>query len=773
MNKVILIIFIVSWGLSIHAQNTLRGHIVDDNNISIVDASVYLKQFGTYQFTDNNGYFFFNGMSNDSISLIINYLGCQQIDTSFFYDENEMYVFKLKTSNIIDQVLVKASALIKRKTATLISLEKINNTTVLFGEPDIFKTAQMLPGVNFGVEGTSDYVVRGGNVGENLILIDGIPVYVSSHLLGLLSPINNDVVKEIEFYKSGFPAQYSNKLSSVIDITTKSHQDIRNNASFNIGILSSSLFMSKKLGDKTSFVFSGRASYIDLLAKLYYLFSKGNEVAPGFNDFFLRTNYEWNEKNELSLTLLRSNDRFINASEEESEQVFRSNKESNRWNNSLINLGHTFKGTALEWKNSIAYSSYNYDVHYLGLYYTPQDSAREEYNYDTKNNLLLIKSDLQLKLTESLLLKLGTAYTTRNINLSENDFLTPIDATNMTGQYFENYLSLNVESPRTSSFIGLHVTSLPNVNYKTYLEPRVYLDYRFQSSKIFASYSTVNQVDHLIANRTFGNYLKIWLLADGNTIDLAKSHQYSIGYNYSLSNLELNLELYWKERSNLVHPKEGDQVFITSRNINNLLNDGNGRSYGLELSADYRFGASHKLSMSYSLSRSILQFDQLNKGASFDDYFDRRHSIKLNYNVALSNKWSLYSSFVYLSGTPFTAVESIFPAESYDLDSGAIGGAIPPNTLFYFESINNQRLPAYHRVDISARKFVKFRKRNAEMSFGAYNVYARRNPLFIQFSNEVSANISPGQPVQISKVNYELVSYFNFIPFISCKIKFQ
>lgn len=339
-------------------------------------------------------------------------------------------------------------------------------------------------------------------------------------------------------------------------------------------------------------------------------------------------------------------------------------------------------------------------------------------------------------------------------------------------QNWQNYLSLNLEKPWTSSSLGLHVISLPGDDFLTVVEPRLYLDYRHAGHKWYFTWSRMHQTDHLIANRSIGIYLKTWI-PSSTRYPPAQSDEYGLGYTWSFRSGSIQAEVYYKKRSRLVHPQEGHLSFITKVNLDDLLHDGTGEARGMELSGSWYLGDKHKLEASYALSYSTLRFHELNNGEAFPDYFDRRHNVKVAHSWDLSEKWSFRSQFTLLSGVPFTYLQGIYPGLLYDPEKAFLisSGSVPYNTILYFEGLNNKRLPVHHRLDISANKKLKSKRWPSILGFGVYNTYARTNPMFVEI-NLAQSEPPLGRPTRVDQLKYNLVSYFNFIPYVNISINF-
>lgn len=743
--------------------------IVGINNEPLPFATISIKNNGLLIEADEKGMFIVpDFVKIGGVNLEISYVGHNKLDTILEIVSNYC-ILKLMPFDTLGIINILGIRPIKRQSTSIIPLSKIKNSTSLLGEPDIFKTIQNLPGVNFGIEGTSDFVVRGGNVGENQILLDGMPVYLSSHLFGLVSPINYYLVDEVQFYKNGFPAEYSGKLSSITDIKTLKIIE-KNSKNLTLGVLSSSFSLKHNITEKLSIAFSARASILDKLIGLYnFSFEPKTQVNSGFYDVFIKANYKINPFSTMTISGFNTSDKFNNKFENKLPNELFYDSNLIKWKNNYLHFSYLYQKRNLNFQINYSYTDYAFSFYSEFKQFSQFDSIVSVEDYSTFNADHNINSKVRFKISNFLSTQHGIRLNDRKINLAETSHVNESDRINQELLLSNFYSSLNLENKYTSSFLGINILSLPMNGFKTFFEPRLYLDYRWHSNKIYASFSVIKQTDHLISNRSIGNYLKIWILPEFEKYSFASSRDYSLGYSFGSNNTVYNLELYYKLRSRLIHPKEGDRIFITSDNINNLEADGKGEAYGLELSHLFR-KRKHEFDTNLSISKSTLLFNNINQGNTFDDYFDRRISLKCTYNYYLNEKWTINSFFIFMSGTPFTAVNSAYPSHAYSsIDRELNLSSIPNNILFYYNEVNNLRLPYYHRLDINAKHERIKNNSKRTISFGVYNIYARNNPLLLRITQKF---VPEGNTIVAAGSKYEIVSYFNFIPNISYNIEF-
>jgi len=770
--RIIFILFVLINTFNLYSQD-ITIKILNNNDEVLINANVQINNKDVLS-TDNKGIIHYTSDSNkDSINLKINYIGCSAIDTTINIRITQSIKIKLNCTVLLNEAVISAYYPVKRNTAVVLRLPQIKNQPVLFGEPDIFKTLQNKSGINFAYEGSSDFVVRGGGIGENLIILDNVPVYTGSHLLGLLTSFDVDYIKRVKIYKNGFPAKYSGRLSSVIDIETKKFDDIDKALKVKIGPISNSIYYSNSLNNKIKFEFSARKTLIDVFSLTYSkIFTENREkFIPNFYDIYLKLISKFNKNNQISISLTYPFDKILDGNYEKGQNSLLKTEGITRWStpNYLINYYYVKNKAKID--ISAGRTLYNYRGGLEELNIQKSDTSYYHlFSYKTSNTKTTLSTGISYLFNDKTKLSFGSKYQSTRLNVNSSDSFKnqyTNDSIATKSDVLHNYLSLNYESKFTSSNVGISILTFPDINYKTYIEPRVYLDLRLNRNKIYFSYSQMHQSELLIANRSIANYLKTWFPANSKYLP-SKSTSYSIGYEYNVAkNINFNIELYYKQRNNLVYPKEGDLNYIMSKNIDGLLTNGKGVSKGFEISGYFKIGRKHKFDISYNLSKSSLLFPDLNNGNVFPDYFDRTHILKILYSLKINEHWSVFSQFTFMTGTPFTYITSMYPGPLFSPDQHVqTSGSVPNNVILYFENINNKRLPNYHRLDINTTKSFIFKKYPALLSFGIYNIYAHINPMFVEIRKSESFN--PNIPNQYQKkLKYNIVSYFNFIPYIN------
>ncbi|KAA5537401.1 TonB-dependent receptor [Taibaiella lutea] len=648
-----------------------------------------------------------------------------------------------------------------------LSMKEIEHIPVLFGEKDVMKAIQLLPGIKSAGDGNAGMFVRGGAADQNLILLDEAPVYNASHLLGFFSTFNSDALKDITVYKGGMPARYGGRLSSVLDIKMNDGNNQDFDVSGGVGLISAKLNVEGPIQkDKSSFLITGRRTYADMFLKLSNEY-KDNSLY--FYDLNAKVNYILGDKDRLYLSGYFGKDK-LGASFGDGEGF------GLDWGNATGTLrwNHIFNNNLFS-NTSLIFSNYNYNI----------SIKSGAYDFDIKSRIqdLNFKEEIQWYLNNNNTIKFGYNLIHHDIKPGEvksND-LTSLNSTALESRYaLENVIyasnawkvsnKLNVEyGARLGTFTilgpgdyyGLDANG--NVNdtmhynsgqaIKTYLnlEPRLSASYMLNTvSSLKASYARNTQNLHLISNSTSSSPTDKWL-ASTNLIKPEISDQVSLGYYRDFANdkYELTVETYYKTMQNQIDYRDGANVYLNSNAIESQLLFGKGRAYGLEFLLKKKVG---RLSgwISYTLSKTERQIDGINNNQWYNARQDRTHDFAIVASYELSRKWTLSANWVYYTGDAIT-----FPAGKYQVDG---------QTVYYYTNRNAYRMPAYHRLDLGATcKLAQRKKWSSELAFSLYNAYGRENAYTIVFRD------NKDDPNKTEAVK---IALFKFIPSISYNFKF-
>ena len=748
MLKHFFLLVIALFSFNILAQNnyTISGYVQDESSgENLIGVSVYDKK--TYKGTASNQYGFYSlTLPQGDYVIIYSFIGYKSITKNITLDKNTRLNVSLTSDAIIkEEVIVTGERLDKNVSSSNMSQAKIevNNIKqlpVILGEVDIMKAAQLLPGIQSGGEGNSGLYVRGGGPDQNLILLDEAVVYNAAHLFGFFSVFNADAIKDINIIKGGMPAEYGGRLSSVLDISMKDGNNKKYEVDGGIGLLSSRLTIQGPVQkEKSSFIVSGRRTYIDVLSKPFMSKdSPFNGSGYYFYDLTTKINYRISDKDRLYL--------------------------SGYFGRDVFNFGNTDNGIAIEipWGNATTSLRWNHlfnDKLFMNTSLIFSD-YRFEFNIAQSEFELKIfsgindwntKVDFLYQPNQRHTIKFGSNYTYHEFtpgNASGRSGEVVFEPDEIFKQYSNEgalYLSDDFEvSEALKIHAGLRYSSFQHSGYISFrdyvkndftgnkenyrhIEPRLSFRYRLNtSSSIKGAYTQNYQYIHLASTSSVSLPTDLWVPSSAG-IEPKFADQYALGYFKNLKDnmYETSVEAYYKEMTNLLEYKEG---VLPEDNTNSSSDDafafGDGDSYGIELLIKKNKGKTTGW-IGYTLSKTTRYFNEVNDGIAFPAKYDRRHDLSITATHKLTDKWTLSSVFVYATGNAIT-----LPNERY---------VIGENVYTEFTSRNGFRMDPYHRLDIGATYTPKKKKKfQSSWNFSIYNLYSRKNPYFIYFALEAN-----------------------------------
>jgi TonB dependent receptor/CarboxypepD_reg-like domain/TonB-dependent Receptor Plug Domain len=645
-----------------------------------------------------------------------------------------------------------------------LSTREIKNIPVIFGEKDVLKTIQLLPGIKSAGDGNAGFFVRGGSADQNQILLDEANVYNASHLLGFFSTFNSDAIKDVTVYKGGMPAQYGGRLSSVLDIKMNDGNNQDFNVSGGLGLISAKLNLEGPIQkDKSSFLLTGRRTYADIFLKASPD-STINKSKLYFYDLNTKLNYELGEKDKLYLSGYFGKDKL--GFGDQFGITWGNSTGTLRWN-------HIFNKKLFS-NTSLIYSNYDYEIQIR--------SGSNDFTIFSQIRDWNLKQDYQLNANARNNIRFGwtsTYHTVRpgEITASETSSVAneiqPKRYSLENGLYITNTWKasnkLNITyGTRLTGFSVLgkgdfytldkdgNITDTTSYEsgevVKTYwnLEPRLAAGYQFNNStSVKAAYVRNVQNMHLISNSTSSTPTDKWV-SSSNLIKPEVSDQVSLGYYKNLPGniYELTVEAYYKTMTNQVDYRDGADVF-SNKAIETQLLYGKGRAYGLEWMLRKKAG---KLTgwLSYTLSKTERKIEGINNNEWYNARQDRTHDVALVGMYQLNKKWTLSANWIFYTGDAIT-----FPNGKY-----TVGG----QTVYYYTNRNGYRMPSYHRLDLGATVQLKQKKKwTSELAFSLYNAYGRENAYTITFRDNAD---------DPSKTEAVQTALFRWIPSISYNFKF-
>ena len=759
---------VAAWLLCLTAlgqKYSISGYISDKKTgEKLRNASIYIanKNAGT---TSNNYGFYSITLASDSVNIFVSYAGYATYEKTIFLDKNYKIDFALEAQKNLDEVIVKSSKKPSIQNKTQMSsidlpIETIKSLPRFLGEVDIIKAIQLLPGVQAGGEGQSGIYVRGGGPDQNLILLDGVPVYNVSHLFGFFSVFNADAVKNVELVKAGFPARYGGRLSSVLDIQMKEGNKNGIHGDAGIGIIASRLTLEGpfKKGKESSFMVSGRRTYIDILARpIIKAQSDGLNTGYYFYDFNAKANFKLTNKDHLYLSGYTGDDKFY-ANENSTSNNFKSGI---KWGNTTAVLRWNHEYTSKLFGNlSTHYSKYKFDV---GTEEKSRTNPNEFFklNYFSGIEDVNVKYDFDYLPSPNHFVKMGTGITFHSykpgaLQLKESSSGNPAIDTLfkykfLTSKETDTYIEDDIKiSDKFKTNIGLHFATF-SIGSKTYASVQPRLAGRYLINKdlsVKASYAQMDQYIHLLTNASVGLPTDLWVPVT-ERIPAQRSHQIAAGIAYNHNKkYEISVEGYYKKMNNIIEYAEGASYLNPTSNWEDKVVVGKGWSYGTELFLQKKVGRTTGL-MGYTLSWTNRQFATINFGNKFPYRYDRRHDFKMAVVHKINNHIELSADFVFGTGQAIT-----LPSARYLDDDG--------NEIQAFEKRNGYRMAPYHRMDVGI-SFTKQKKRYLRSwIWSIYNVYDRRNPFYIYLGED---NVT-------RKPAYKQVSLFPILPSVTFQIKF-
>jgi len=739
--------------------------------------------------SDEKGFFTLK-IPTDTVHLECSYVGYEPIRLSFFLIQDTTITIYLEPSLKLQTVEIIASETPRPEDITSLSTVKlsakqINQVPTFFGEQDVLKVLQLLPGVQSGAEGQSGLQVRGGSPDQNLILLDGIPVYNPAHLFGFFSTFNGAVVEDVSFITGGFPAQYAGRLSSIVDISTQKGSLKKWNTAASLGFVSGKLMMQGPIiKNKTSILLAARRSLLDLwehglLNQTYQSpFLNGDASSDYiFKDYNATVFHQLTKKDQIILRVFEGTDDFFQEQNFTSQNNARiQNDLGTAWKNASSSIGwnrtwnNRINSTFLIYQNNYTYgqdrlnikdhpdvkekSNFNYKagIKDIGLQWTFNHQLFEQHQLTYGINIIqhdFFTGDYDASYSNSSFpsLDFDTTYTTPPIHTIES------------GIFLEDEWQINT---RLSMKGGLHLAGYQSEN-KTYisLQPRLSIRsiglgdiaYKF-------SLARMQQHLHLLTTESGGFPTDLWLPAT-DQVRPQTGWVFAAQIARTFGNLEITLEPYYRNIKNPLAFKEGKSI-LNPEDWQQKVTQGQGEMYGAEFLVRKKKGNLTGW-LAYTLSWSKRQFSNLNNGNWYPYTYDRRHNLSIVANYQLGKHWRFSSNWIFYTGQAYTIPTHFF------ISSPAIysTGLSNKDGLLFLSGLNNFRYSDYYRLDLSMAFLWGKKQRKNNLSIGVYNAYDRRNTAYIEL-HSIGYTDSDGN----DRVNNFLQenSLYGFLPFVNLKI---
>ncbi|MBK7443749.1 MAG: TonB-dependent receptor [Chitinophagales bacterium] len=784
MKKTIILLWMLIGPILIFAQNkyTLSGYIKDAaTGEDLIGANVYVKA-DVIVGTATNVYGFFSmTLPEGTYEVVFSYIGYENQVQTVALNSDQRINISLKQGEVLQEVVIEdersdANVQSTDMGTVELNIEQIKTIPVLFGEVDILKTIQLLPGVGGAGEGNTGFYVRGGGPDQNLILLDEAVVYNTGHLFGFFSVFNSDAIKNVTLIKGGMPAQYGGRLSSVVDVQMKEGNNKEYQAEGGIGLIASRLTLQGPIvKDKSSFIISARRTYIDALVTP---FLKGTDFEGNgyyFYDLNTKMNYKFNDKNRIFLSGYFGQDIFNYSAPDNSLNVtvpWGNATGTARWNHLFsdqlfMNVSaiynsfdfsvesqfqdfnfNLFSGVR-DWNGKVDFDYYpgsnhaiKFGANYIFHNFTPYSAQGSfddvEFSTDTLSNKYAHESGIYIQdefdITDRLKVNIGL----------RGNYFAQVGPYNDIIYAADNQTILDTVYYGPGDIIADYYGLEPRFNARFILDPQ-------SSVKVGITYT--NQYIHLVSSATSTLPTDLWI-PSSEKVKPQIGIQYSVGYfrNFADNKFETSIEVYYKDLQNQIEYADG-YVPELGTDIEDNFVFGRGRSYGAEFFIKKAKGKFNGW-IGYTLSKTERQFDDLQTGKSwFPTKYDRTHDLEIVAIYNFSDRWDFSSTFVYATGQATTIVESFY----------VIGGELQTD----YGPRNGYRMPAYHRWDISATLNNKPGKKfESSWNFSVYNVYSRKNPYFIYTTWE--GDFAYGSV----DVQAKQVSIFPIIPSVTWNFKF-
>jgi len=780
-------------------RRTISGYVEDEATGEVlVGATIMVDRINTG--TSSNSYGFYSlELETGTYDLTVSYLGYQRNQRRIDLKDDKMIKFRMLPSVTLKEVIVVAKNIPvfdpDDYVDKLVSAQ-LSAMPTLGGEKDLFRLAMQLPGVSTGTDGVGGIHVRGGSIDQNLFLLDDVPIYNPTHLLGAFSVFNNDAIKSASFVRGRFPARYGGRLSSVMDIRTKDGNLNKWQTSIGAGLASIKISTEGPLiKGKSALFLAARTTPMGLLIKKVTRDNKASKNQEGetdlsFYDVNAKLHYSFSDRNKLYLSFYKGSDRYkddtaVNYTFSNGDITLANRDRSIdniRWGNTAgaLRWNHLV-GNKVFINTSLIFSRYEFASESVATHTDTLSSDMSVLNtnrfvlFSTIINDVGLKTDIDHMVSKRYKLRYGgeatfhrftpgVASETGNLSLTgENltvalNFFDSIDNPTIPAMEFAFYTEHNLSWKKLDVRMGLRWSGMM-VEEKFYqsLQPRFDLTWRpWRRLQINTGFSYNQQYLHLLSTSGVGLPTDIWIPST-RQIRPEEARQVVVGLKSLLpNNFEFGIEGYYKKMNHLLEYTENASFnFINSRNFENNIVTGSGFSRGIEFLLEKKLGRTTAL-FSYTLSKTDRTFADINNGKTFPYRFDRRHNLKFTGSYRLHERWTFVTNFVYGTGLAVS-----LPSGTYTFTNPSSFQS--PLEVLVFSKRNGFRLPANHRWDIAFnwRKIGIKTEQNA--GIGVYNLYNRKNTLYYRLGRN---------PDNASEPAFLRATLVPILPYINYTIKF-
>ncbi len=797
-------------------SHTISGYVTDGRSQeTLIGASVYDASTMKGTVTNNFGYYTLK-LGEGQVNMKASFVGFEPYEAVLNLKNDTVINISLTQSNQLNEVTVTARAMESNVKGTQMStielpVTQLKKVPAMFGETDVIKALQLLPGVQSGTEGSAGMYVRGGGPDENLILLDGVPLYNVNHAAGFFSAFNSDAIKNVTLYKGNFPARFGGRLSSVVDVRMKDGDMYQYHANLSIGLIASKVNVEGPIvKGKTSFNLSFRRTYYDLITAPLANIMVKQETESGknsawagyyFYDLNLKVNHKFSDKDRLFLSIYSGDDK-VYARMKAKENTNYYGGESSYVENLNLDWKWGNRVAALRWNHVIqpnlfmnvtgAYTQYR---HSMGVNYStestrPQSSYTESMDLGVHSGIYDIsaKADFDYKPFENHDVKFGAnlthhtySPTTTAIHLKETEneqteyaFDSVTNDARIRALETDLYVEDNWD---ISNFFklnaGLHYSTF-SVDHKTYhsLQPRVSMRALVtESFSLKAGYAYMSQYIHLLSSNAISLPTDLWVPVTGSIVPM-NAHQVAVGAFYDWKGFEFSVEGYYKKMHNVMEYEDGASFFsLDQTGWQDKVVMGDGWSYGIELFAQKQVGKFTGW-VGYTWAHANRLFDrpgqELNFGKVFPAKYDRRHDLNIVLMYEFNDRIDVGATWIYSTGNCAT-----LPLQGYhglNLNNNPyIGYYYSQTSINHVESRNNYRFNSYQRLDLVANFHKQKKHCERIFSINIYNTLCHNNP-FIVFPKDYQVyNPMTGETTYMKTLRQ--ICIFPIIPTVSWQYK--
>jgi hypothetical protein len=789
MRVILLIIFTLIF-INAFSQNsiTISGYVRDSVSLeSLNNATVY--EGNSKHGVVSNAYGFYSlSVAPGKVKMAVSFVGYRPRMFVFEALNDTTLNFNLSAENNLGEIIVKANAGAQNYSGhEQLNMDDVKALPAFVGEQDVLKSLAVLPGVSQGHEGSAGLFVRGGSPDQNLILLDGVPVFNASHLFGFVSVFTPEAIQSVDFYKGGFPARFGGCLSSVVDVRMKEGNKNNPETDLTVGVVSSKLTQQGPIQQgKSSYLVSFRRTLLDLFvtgaAKLSQM-SSSESIVPGLNfyDADAKFNFDLNRKNRLYLSLYAGGDHLFSSFKDQysfdNGETSQNTKVKLNWGNRIGALRWTSQlGNRLYLNATLSSGTFKYNIHNRYSQSVENEGNKSELWSDIEY-LTLVNNNKVQTLFDGYLAnhKIQFGFSGEmNRFVPGRQEIERSDSIHMargnhkiknTGYSFfvDDRFNLN---PEISAYAGLRFDAY-NFSGRsfTYFQPRINLKYTPLPLLFFnLSFAKMVQPLHLLTNSSIGLPSDIWIPAT-SMVPPELSRQITFGVNFRLNDFwHYDFDSYYKTMEGVINYKAGYSFMDIYGDWEKLVEKGSGKAWGFEHSLGYE-DSRVKSWLNYTLSWNQRKFENINNGEAFPFKFDRRHDINLGFIYKIGKNADLSAVWVYQSGQAATIPTQDYQAPgavNYRITDFITGIEISDaDRIQYFGKYNASRLPAFHHLDLGLT--IKRQRGNvrSEWQFSIYNAYARQNP-YMYYPHS-----SPD-----GRMKYRQVCIFPIIPSVSYHVRF-